>query len=281
MYERHTRDTVLLGGWLFADLFLGLMMIFLVSITGAPPPKEFPPTLMVTPSSLVPGNGSGSSCSGGTASSQCTVTVEETSDSVGSIAWSVTSDFSDSINFSPSHGTLTHGQTVQVSLTNIPCQNGSFIFSGIGPKSANGLSRLDPKPVTVSWRCKAPPPPIVRLNTTPQTITLNNVDWNGLLNNSQSAVNNVENQIRNHISSGSSVGFAIVYDGAPNDNEIGTADSVDGKVYDALRDLGSQGFAFQNASYYDQSPLFMLDSDHSTVKIDVFYLINVQATQTP
>ncbi len=274
MLQRHTRDTVLLSGWLFADLFLGLMMIFLVSINGAPPPKEHPPTLTVTPTSLVPGNGSGgSNCTGGTANPQCTVTVGETSASIGNIIWSVSSDFSDTINFGPSHGTLTHGQTMQVTISNIPCQNGSFTFSGVGPKNTNGPGTLDPKPVIISWRCKAPPPPLVRLDTNPQRLTLTNVDYNGLLNNSQPAIDDLENKIRSQVSSSSSVGFAIVYDGTVDINGIGTADSVDAKVYDALRTMGG---AFQNASYYAQNPLYTLGPDHTTVTIDVFYLINVQ-----
>lgn len=40
------RDTMLLSGWLFADLLLGLMIIFLVSTPGSPPV----PTPTVTPS---------------------------------------------------------------------------------------------------------------------------------------------------------------------------------------------------------------------------------------
>ncbi|HEU5376600.1 MAG TPA: hypothetical protein VFV38_14275, partial [Ktedonobacteraceae bacterium] len=35
--QRHTSDMVLLAGWLFADLLLGLMVIFLVSAPGAIP----------------------------------------------------------------------------------------------------------------------------------------------------------------------------------------------------------------------------------------------------
>ena len=279
MLQRHTRDTVLLSGWLFADLFLGLMMIFLASVNGVPLPSERPPTLTVTPTSLGPGPSAGNTdCTGGTAQPQCTVTIGETAASVGSITWSVNSDFSDGINFSPSHGTLTHGDTTKVTISNIPCQNGSFTFSGIGPKDRNGQYTLNPNPVIVSWRCKTPPPPIVRLNTKPQRLILTNVDYNGLLNGSQSARDDLESKIRNQMPSNASVGFAIVYDGTVDTGGIGIADSVDAKVYDALRDLGSQGFAFQNASYYDHNALYTLGPDHTTVQIDVFFLINEQAT---
>lgn len=48
---RIRRDTSLLTGWLFADLLLGLMVIFLVSAPGAPlpQPKTSTPTPTLTP----------------------------------------------------------------------------------------------------------------------------------------------------------------------------------------------------------------------------------------
>ncbi len=48
--RRNRRDMVVLGGWLFADLLLGLAMVFLVANTvGAPPPT---PTPTATPNQL-------------------------------------------------------------------------------------------------------------------------------------------------------------------------------------------------------------------------------------
>lgn len=48
--RRNRRDMVVLGGWLFADLLLGLAMVFLVANTvGAPPPT---PTPTATPDQL-------------------------------------------------------------------------------------------------------------------------------------------------------------------------------------------------------------------------------------
>ncbi len=48
--KRNRRDMIVLGGWLFADLLLGLAMIFLVANTvGAPPPE---PTPTATPDEL-------------------------------------------------------------------------------------------------------------------------------------------------------------------------------------------------------------------------------------
>lgn len=278
MIQRTGRETVLLSGWLFADLLLGLMMIFLVSIQGAHIPPVPAPTLIVTPTNLSP---TSPNCSGGTAHPQCTVSVKESQESVGSITWHASNDINDAITFSPPSGTLKPGGAMQVTIATLPCQNGSFIFSGVGLKNPNGPGTLNPNPVTIVWRCTAPPPPIVRLNTTPQRLTLRNVDYNGLLANSQSAINDVENQIRNQVPAGDSVGFAIVYDGTTDTNEISIADNVDIKVYSALRDLGRRGFAFQNASYYDHDPLYTLGPDHTNVYIDVFYLISTTANQNP
>ena len=48
--KRNRRDMIVLGGWLFADLLLGLAMLFLVANTvGAPPPE---PTPTATPDEL-------------------------------------------------------------------------------------------------------------------------------------------------------------------------------------------------------------------------------------
>lgn len=259
MIQRNVRDTVLLSGWLFADLLLGLMMIFLVSIQGAPhiPPTP-PPILTVTPLKLASDS---SSCQGALDNSQCVVTVGETSNSIGSITWTVSNDMNNTIKYGPGQGTLNPGGTTQVNISALPCQNGSLIFSG------NAGGNVSTNTIMVPWKCAAKP---VRLDTTPHPLKLT-VDYQGLLNNSQTAINNAENQIRAQITSGSRVGFAIVYDGAPTDNETGVADEVDAKIYGVLRDLGNKGFAFRDASYYDSSPLFNLGPDHSQVKIDIFY----------
>lgn len=126
------------------------------------------------------------------------------------------------------------------------------VFFVLNTKNTSAISRLDPH--------------YTRL-------TLQNVDYNGLLNNSQTAINDLEQQVRSQISQGKSVGFAIVYDGALTTGDIGTAVNIDAKVYQTLRDLGNQGFAFEKASYYDQSPLYTLGPDHSSVTIDVFFLV--------
>jgi hypothetical protein len=52
----------------------------------------------------------------------------------------VTSSLS-GVNFSSQNGTLSPGQSVQVTISNISCVNGTFTFSG-------GVN-----PVPVSWNC--------------------------------------------------------------------------------------------------------------------------------
>lgn len=249
-------DTVMLSGWLFADLLLGLMVIFLVSAAGAPPPVVKIPRLTVNPSQLDP---SSSQCTGGNVKPQCTVTLGETADSVGSVDWSVTSDFSTSSQFSPASGTLSPGRSTSVSISVIACQDGSFTFTG---------SR-DTSPVVVSWRCIPPPTTPERLDFKYQEFAVTVHDLNGLLNNSPQSINDIEQQVKSQpILQGHSVGLAVVYGGAPTDTEISQAQQVATKIYSILGMLGQEGFAFQRASYY--VPLYSLGGDATTVKIDVY-----------
>jgi hypothetical protein len=57
--QARVRDMVLLGGWLFADLLLGLMMIFLISIKGGslPLPSCGTPTAVQAATALSTGTG--------------------------------------------------------------------------------------------------------------------------------------------------------------------------------------------------------------------------------
>src|SRR6266567_4816383 len=171
--QHRVRDTVLLSGWLFADLLLGLMMIFLVAVPGSVPKPVVAPVLIVTPTNLDPTN---AHCTGGITSPQCMVTVKETASSQGSVNWSTSSDMSTTVGFHPAQGTLSPGQSTTVTITAIPCQNGSITFSG----SSGAI------PVTISWRCTLPPE---RLDFKYHEFTLTVHDINGLLNDSQSAIN--------------------------------------------------------------------------------------------
>lgn len=252
MQQRNLRDTVLLSGWLFADLLLGLMMIFLATLPGAQPKPIIVPTLTVSPTNLNPKS---PNCTGGTSTPQCTVTVGETPASVGSMTWTASSDMSDSVVFSASTNTLTPGESINVTISNIPCQNGSLTFTG-----SRGA-----RPVTIIWSCTAP---VIRLKSGYKKFTLN-IDYKGLLSNSSAAINNVKSQIRSQsILQGSSVGLAIVYDGAPSDTDVAQALTVSRKIYGILAQLGQENFAFQRSSYYD--PLFVLGGSPNIVEVDVY-----------
>ncbi len=256
MYKRNVRDTVLLSGWLFADLLLGLMMIFLVSIPGIQPKPVVVPTLTVSPARLTPDS---PNCTGGTSKPQCTIMVGETPASVGSMTWAAGSDISDAVVFGAATQVLKPGTSVSVTISALPCENGSFTFTGIG------LKGVHVPPVTVIWHCTAP---TKRLNFHYQEFHLN-VDYQGLLNNSPAAINSVESQVRSQrFLQGQSVGLAVVYDGAPDDNQVGQALTVSSKVYGVLQQLGAQNFAFQESSYYVS--LFKLGDSASDVIVDVY-----------
>src|SRR5207248_1299525 len=125
-----------------------------VSWSCTPPPPA--PTLTVTPTSLDQSSCKADSSGSGTYS--CSVTVGETTSSQGSINWSVSSDLGSSVTFTPGSGNVAPGNTMSVSIDAIPCQNGTFTFSG-----QTGVSS-----VAVPWSC-TPTYPVV-------TVTPNSLD---------------------------------------------------------------------------------------------------------
>src|SRR5579875_2508663 len=166
LLQRPGLDMTLLGGWLFADLLLGLMVIFLAAVPPVPkPPTPAPPVLTVSPSVLSPGDGN---CSSNIIQPVCTVTIGETSSSQGTLQWNASSDMSDTVQFSNIHRALVPGATMKVTIAAFPCQNGSFTFAG-----ANGVV-----PVTVRWRCT---PRTERLQTTYKPLSLHINSVEGLL----------------------------------------------------------------------------------------------------
>src|SRR5258708_13351439 len=93
------RDTVLLSGWLFADLLLALAVLFLVANTAGIKLKPvLPPILLVTPT-ILDANANAVNCMGGTIAPQCTITIEEAKASVGDITWTVRSNIINSIKY--------------------------------------------------------------------------------------------------------------------------------------------------------------------------------------
>lgn len=256
MIQRKVRDTVLLSGWLFADLLLGLMVIFMVSIPGAQAVPPVIPTLFVSPTIVSPDI---SVCSGGTQAPQCVLTVGETPGSLGPVTWTASSDISDNISFTPRTGTLTPGETTQVHVSSLPCQNGSLTFSG----SRNAT------PVIVSWHCTPAPKPPERLDFTYRPFTLSVGDVNALLANTPAAVSIIENQVRNQqVLQGRRVGLAIVYGGAPTNADIPTAQRIAQQIYTIFKGMKSSFPPLSNASYYDS--LFLLGGQPNVVTVQVY-----------
>ena len=256
----HVRDTVLLSGWLFADLLLGLMMIFFVAMPRFVPPPVIPPVppvLTVSPKSLDL-DVTSTYCTGGKSNPQCTIMVGETASSPpGNMTWMASSDMSNTVRFSPASGTLSPGGSVRVTITNFPCQNGSFTFMG----SSGAV------PVTILLGCT---PLSLRLEPKPLSFTLTVNDVN--LVNSSSEDQNVKTQVLSHIPLGRRVGLVIAYGGTPDDNGIGHAQDIVTKIYAILQGIGG---AFQGATYYasQKGNLFTLQENPSVVRVDIYLFV--------
>ncbi|GCF08700.1 hypothetical protein [Dictyobacter arantiisoli] len=258
---------VLLAGWLFADLFLGLMVIFLAAIPGVPPPlPAAPPRLIVSPLTARPSNEQ--ECSAGNVNTpRCVgqLMLSETSASKVPVKWSLGSDISDTIHYSytvggikytQTDGTIHPGETITIHLSAVPCQNGSFMFTG----TANAA------PVTAFWKCTARPD---RLETSYKPMRFANEDTQGLLDGNQDAINKLKHDIEARPElRGRRVGLVIVEAGT-DDNNVGRAQNVANKVYALLGDMGRKGFApFADAVPYQ--PLFNTAETNDVVLIDVY-----------
>lgn len=248
-----TRDMTVLGGWLFADLLLGLMLIFLVAVPPQPKVVPPPPVLQVNVKTLTPQS---TQCQGGLSHPSCVITLQETSGSIGSVNWSAVSDMP-AAQFSPAQGSLSPGQSIAITIAKFPCQNGGFLFSG----SKGAI------PLSVFWNCTPPP---TRLDYNYQKFYLTIHDLQGLLAGTSSAFADIEQQVRSQsILANQSVGLAIVYGGATSDQDISQAQQVAGQIYKVLNTLGQDGFVFQNASYYGN--LYALNEADTFAEVDVFF----------
>lgn len=250
MIKRNISDTVLLSGWLFADLFLGLTVIFLAALSGTQPLIQI---LTTDSKSLDPQS---QRCEGASNGYHCTITLHAKIESRGNAKWEASSDINNAVSFSPASGTLAPNGSTQVTISGIPCQHGTFTFLGGNTTT----------PVTISWKCALAAP---RLDFDPKTFHLTVHDIDGLLSNSQSAIDDIKQQVRGQtLLNGRSVGLAVVYAGAPDENSTERASEVSGKIYAVLKSLGQQGGPFQRASYYDN--LYHLGNSPDTIDVDVF-----------
>lgn len=114
------------------------------------------------------------------------------------------------------------------------------------------------------------PTPVPRLDFKYQRFRDDNVDYNGILSNSPSAVRALEQFINSQRTlRNRSAGLVIVYDGAPSDNDIGDAQTIAQAVINhVLKPMGRQGALFQRTSYYN--PIYLFGPSHSTVVIDIY-----------
>lgn len=235
---RRISDSVLLSGWLFADLLLGLMVIFMVSIPGAIPRITNPPRLIISPSHLDP---TSSACTGGKTNPACTVTVQEAATSDGGVNWNVQSDFSDTVVFSNAQGNLTPGKSITITISAIACQSGSFIFNGSDNTS----------PVFVPWSCVPLPE---RLERTYCRLVLSDQNPNTFSTNLQFAKSVLEPEINSlTFLHGRQVGIAIASGGVDdvgNSNDRDLGQNIATNTYLVLQDMANRGPLFAKASYY-------------------------------
>lgn len=113
------------------------------------------------------------------------------------------------------------------------------------------------------------PTPAPRLELAKHRVTLPNIDTAGLLNDTQSAITDLQNQVKSQsFLNQRTVGLVIVYGGAPDDTQIARAQNVSNKVMDALRSLGRTDAGFARTSYYD--PLYTLGNGVDIVVIDIY-----------
>ena len=252
MRQTGIRDTVLLAGWLFADLLLGLMVIFMVSIPGAPPRVV---ELTVTPNQL-----DRTQCTSVAGSWQCTVQLTETSISDGSIGWNASSDMGNAVTFSPSQGTLSPGHSVTITIGAIPCQNGAFLFG----------SSASSNDVVSQWACTQLPQ---RLEHAYCHLVLNDQDPDQFSSNSQFAYNVLKPQIDGQgFLKNREAGIVIASGGVDNfPSDVGRGQQMAHNAYLALQRMGQTEDLFKNTSYYgDQFTTYV---PASKVVLDIYLVI--------
>jgi hypothetical protein len=105
------------------------------------------------------------------------------------------------------------------------------------------------------------------------TITIPNLDYNGLLNNSPAAINSVRKAILSDAGIRSRrAGLVLLFDGATSQDlsSQALAINVDRKLQDILRDLGTQNVLFQVAVYRNFLDLVKLTANNFHMEIYLF-----------
>jgi hypothetical protein len=123
---------------------------------------------------------------------------------------------------------------------------------------------LSPSPIPTTIT----PTPLPRLELNKNRLVLS-INPNGLLNNSQDAINNLKGEVRSQaILQRRTAGLVIAYGGAPDIKQINRAQDIATKVIAILQSLGSGDFVFTRTSYYD--PLYILYSTDTVTTIDIY-----------
>src|SRR5207302_536268 len=132
----------------------------------------------------------------------------------------------DGITFNPASGNLSPGESFTIIISAIPCQNGSFVFSGPGGTSF----------ISVLWHCTGTPTSSKNLFLNRRRFNITNIDYNGLLSNSSSAIADLEQRIRGLLAlKGQSAGLVVIYGGAPSVQDIEQAFTIVTKVQMVLK----------------------------------------------
>ncbi|HEY0755598.1 MAG TPA: hypothetical protein VGD98_16690 [Ktedonobacteraceae bacterium] len=124
-----------------------------------------------------------------------------------------------------------------------------------------------PSPITLVTPTPTLPPHLERGFV---HLPIPNVDYNGILSNSASAVHYVKNFINSQSRlQGREAGLVIISDGALSDPDIDIALKV-GKAMmsNVLQPMGKQTLLFKLTSYY--GPLYTFGQDHSIVTLDIY-----------
>jgi hypothetical protein len=250
--QTRIRDTVLLSGWLFADLLLGLMVIFMVSIPGAPPRVV---ELLVTPNNL-----GHSQCKQVSDAWQCTLKLTETAISDGSVSWNASSDIGNSVAFAPAHGVLKPGDSVTITVSSIPCQNGAFIFHSPGTSD-----------VSVSqWACTQLPQ---RLERTFCRLVLDDQNPDTFSNDQNFAYSVLKPQIDGlAFLHGRKAGIVIASGGIDNfPGDVNRGTKIAHNAYASLQTLGKTEPLFAATSYYGD--LFTSLQPAHKIVLDIYLVI--------
>lgn len=128
-----------------------------------------------------------------------------------------------------------------------------FLVATVGFRTPPAKPKPVPSPTPV--KTHAPKKPIPALELQPVKVTVSNLDYNGLLNNSSGAVNSVRNAIlKTHRLDARKAGLVLLFGGAgPSDSQEAIARRLDAKVQSILTGQSGKNGLFQGAVFVPYS----------------------------